>query len=160
MMKDKLLDLIRSFEGFKHTEELITAINGYSALMAKKQDKAMVLNGFYVLLCELKNNTTLQRGSLLSTMLAVRNHYGRHTDDLIKHSSISFAINHVQWLIKKQTMKREAEEKYEQQMNQEGERMALATKQKQEEKKRLKQEKKERAIQLKTFKELGLYLIE
>lgn len=103
MMKNKILDLLFDIENFKHTQEVINAINSYSPLMASDIDK--VLCGIYLILSEVNDDITLQRPTLLHTMLNVKTRYGvltkfKHT--ISEFNAITLAITHVKDCLKAQ----------------------------------------------------------
>ncbi|WP_349346498.1 hypothetical protein [Priestia megaterium] len=105
-MKNKVLDLAMSINDFKHMNELMVAID--SELQLMKSDTDLVLHGFYLVLSELQKDSTLQRVSLLSTMLEVKKRYGVLT--MFKHTAIdmcgiTLAINHVRMLLKLKRLK-------------------------------------------------------
>lgn len=105
-MKNKVLDLAMNINDFKHMDELIVAVGSDISLM--NSDTDLVLHGFYLVLLELQRDSTLQRQSLLSTMLEVKKQYGMLT--MFKHTAIdmcaiTLAINHVRLLLKLKQIK-------------------------------------------------------
>lgn len=106
-MKNKVLDLAMNINDFKHMDELVVAMD--SELQLMKSDIDLVLHGFYLVLSELQKDITLQRGSLLSTMVEVKKRYGvltmfNHT--AIDMCGITLAINHMRLLLKLKRLKR------------------------------------------------------
>ncbi len=104
-MINRLLDMAQSLEDFKHYEELLAAIELNSVMY----DTDYTMNGLRIVLEELHDDISLQRDTLLKTMLNVRNQYAirckfRHT--MYDMCSLGIAINHVKRLLDIQRNKR------------------------------------------------------
>lgn len=105
-MKNKVLDLAFSIQDFKHLGELLMALNSYSPSASNHEDD--VLRGFQLILAELKDDSSLQRNTLLTTMLEVKKQYGMLTmfnHTIEQMSAITLAINHVQYRLKMQRLR-------------------------------------------------------
>ncbi|WP_045518110.1 hypothetical protein [Neobacillus niacini] len=115
-MMSKVLDLLFAIDDFRHTEELLVALNNYSPLMSKESD--VVLNGFYLILKELAFDSNYQRHTLLATMINVKRNYAmlsyfNHTVEQL--NAITLAILHVKDCLRTQRNKVSSVELCEQQ---------------------------------------------
>lgn len=109
-MKNTLIDIAMSIDGFKHIEELIGLINHESPFLNSHVESKRVFNGIQLILRELQDDISLQRNTLAQTMLHVRNQYAvlnRHRHTAQQMNAITMAIGHVKYCLKRNRMSKQ-----------------------------------------------------
>lgn len=71
-MKNVIIKTVLSIKGFKHLQELKAVLN-HSSLNVKEE--GIILDGLMFIIWELEDNPSLQRKSLISTMMNVKKDY-------------------------------------------------------------------------------------
>lgn len=107
-MKNKLIDIAISIDEFNHIEELILLINRKTPYFDSMTEMKRVFNGFELVLCELKDDISLQRDTFYQTILNVRNNYAvlnRHKHTSMQMNAITLAIAHVKYCLKMKRFK-------------------------------------------------------
>ncbi|WEZ08135.1 hypothetical protein P5663_19260 [Priestia flexa] len=107
-MKNTVIDIAISIDGFNHIEELILLINRNTPYFDSMTEMKRVFNGFELVLCELKNDIGLQRDTFYQTMLNVRNQFAvrnRHRHTAKQMNAITLAIAHVKYCLKMKQFK-------------------------------------------------------